>query len=549
MGTAMGPLSALPRHTECRRGTGSCQSTGRDVEERYRLNLEQHRTLAANLRRRLAGEVGDCGLIETHISSVLLAGGFAYKIKKPVDLGFLDFSTLERRRHFCQEEVRLNRRLEPEIYLEVVPVTGTLDAPRIGGDVPVLDYAVRMRRFDQDGVLANHPERLTPAWVDRLARRIAAFHQEIARAGPEQPYGDAEGVLAPMLQNFRQIRALWRGDDIGPRLDALERWTRTRFERLLPLLHQRKEGGWIRECHGDLHLGNIALDHGRLILFDGIEFNPGLRWIDIQSELAFLLMDLDEHRLPGVGWRLLNRYLEEVGDYPGLPLLRFYQCYRAMVRAKVAAIGLGQAATEEGRRAFLGYLELAAGYTADSRPALLITHGFSGSGKSTETESLLAELPAVRIRSDVERKRLAGLPAGAESGAAPGEGIYSGDFTRATYRRLLDLARVMLEAGFSVVVDATFLEREWRQPFEELARRQGVPFAILDFQVPEDELRRRVAARSRRGGDASEADLAILERQLASAVPPTGEERGLLWQTIHPRRLDVDGLRRMLWRE
>ncbi|HEB96036.1 MAG TPA: hypothetical protein ENI96_06370 [Sedimenticola thiotaurini] len=510
------------------------------------MNLQQHRELVKGLQAWLERRAGECERVETHISSVLLAGDSAWKLKKPLDLGFLDFSTLERRLHFCREEIRLNRRLEPDIYLDVQPVTGTPAEPRLGGEGDAIEYAVHMRRFDQDGLLSRHPALLTPQRVDRLALRLARFHAEIDRCGPDQPWGTAGKVLAPMLENFRQIRALRPGVDSATRLDPLEGWTRQRHRVLAPFIDRRRDAGHVRECHGDLHLGNIAVDGERLIIFDGIEFNPELRWIDTVSELAFLLMDLDEKRYPSLGWRLLNRYLELSGDYGGLRLLRFYQCYRAMVRAKVAAIGLQQGFSERLEQEFLDYLELAAGYTAPLQPALFITHGFSGSGKSTETDRLMAGLPAIRLRSDIERKRLAGLAGDERSGAAPDQGIYSVEFTRRTYARLLDLARDLLQAGFPVIVDATFLQRQQREPFYRLAGRLDVPCVILDFRVPEAELRRRVVARARRGGDASEADLTILERQLASAVPLADGEREMAWETAHPHRLDVDGLREYL---
>jgi len=501
----------------------------------------------SSLYQGLAERLPDAQLIETHISSVLLAGDRAYKIKKPLNLGFLDFSTLALRRHFCEEEIRLNGRLEPDIYLDVVPITGDLTSPALDGPGDVIEYAVQMRRFAQDGLLSEHPQRLTPPLLQQIARRLAVFHDAVARCGDDQPYGSPERVLRPMLENFKQIRALQKAPEVMARLDYLEAWTRSRFQALESCIAGRRQEGHVRECHGDLHLGNMAAEGGRLIIFDGIEFNPNLRWIDTISELAFLLMDLDEKGHSAAGWRLLDDYLQITGDYPGLRLLRFYQCYRAMVRAKVEAIRLQQEGSGSGPGSqFSAYLRQAEADTRPPHPGLLITHGFSGSGKSTVSQQLLMDLPAIRLRSDVERKRLAGMQARQQSGAAAGAGIYSAEFSRLTYARLRDLAEVLLQAGFTVIVDATFLNTDQRLPFRQLAEQLGAPFLILDLQVPEAELRRRVALRTHQGSDVSEADLKILERQLAAAVPLAEEERRAVWAITPSRPLDSAALREFL---
>ena len=515
-------------------------------------NTDFHHRLLTGLIRLLESRGEAVTRIETHISSVLLCGNRAYKIKKPLDLGFLDFSTLARRRFCCEEEVRLNRRLAPDIYLGVVAVTGTPEHPQLGGEGKPIEYAVEMRRFSQAGLLSDASEALTPELADAIADRLAAFHAGIERAGPDQPYGDPQRVLFPMTQNFDQIRDLTGGAAARP-LQQLEAWTRQQYQALESTLRRRKAEGFIRECHGDLHLGNIAVDEGTLIIFDGIEFNPDLRWIDTMNELAFLLMDLDGRGHPGLAQRVLNRYLEQSGDYAGVALIRFYQVYRAMVRAKVAAIrlrqpGLDAAAGAALEQEFSGYLEQAAGYTRPRPQALLLTHGPSGSGKSTVTGALLERLPGViRLRSDVERKRLAGMTAAAASGSGLESGIYTPAFSRRTYRRLLDLSAALLEAGFSPLVDATFLKQAQRRPFLDLAEQRGVPWLILDFQVPLAELRRRVSGRKARGGDVSEADLAVLERQIEGSEPLDDREqaRVLTWTPEQP--VAAERVRECLW--
>ena len=491
--------------------------------------IQQHRRLVANLVRWLTMQPasGRVELIETHISSVILAGEFAYKIKKPLDLGFLDFSTLERRRFCCEEELRLNRRLTENLYLQVVKITGTGDRPALETNGEVIEYAVKMRRFQGGILLSEQPDLLSDALADRLAQQLAGFHAAIGPAATLPPHGMPDQVLQPMQQNFDQIRSLSAEYDAP--LAQLQAATLAAYRSLERRLAERRAEGYIRECHGDLHLGNIVLEGDRLILFDGIEFNPELRWIDTMSELAFLLMDIEEKGMFPISRRLLNRYLEISGDYRGLDVLRFYQLYRAMVRAKVVAIRLHQAAVtgDERRRLqaeFSTYLENAQRYTHSAPPWLMITHGLSGSGKSTVSGELLRNLPAVRIRSDIERKRLAGLDAASGSASPPMGGIYTPDFSNTTYAHLLSLTHSVLCAGYAVIIDATFQKRGQRQEFQALSSRLGAPFLILDFQVPERELRKRLEARERLGTDPSEANAAVLNEQLRSAEKLTAEE-------------------------
>ncbi len=468
-------------------------------------------------------------LLETHISWVILAGDYAYKLKKSLDLGFLDYSTLERRQFCCEEELRLNRRTAPELYLEVLPVGGTPEQP-LPGQLPARDWLVRMRRFPAGALLSDHltAQTVTAEAIDRLATIVARFHGEIAVAGPESPFGAPEAVQRPVTQNFIQIAERLPPEE-GKRLEPLRRWSEERLSVLRGHFAARKAGGFVRECHGDLHAGNIALLDGRPVPFDGIEFNPELRWIDVISEAAFLVMDLEDRGRPDLAHRWLNRYLEETGDYAGLDLLRYYQTYRAMVRAKVSTIRRGQAGLDPAQAAqlreeFDGYLGLAERYAAASRPALLITRGVSGSGKSWGSQKLLERLGAIRIRSDVERKRLFGLAAGTRSAAAPGEGIYGAEASRRTYERLFDLASDLLQAGHRVIVDATFLQQEQRLPFMHLAETLGVPFLLLDFSADRATLCKRVAGRMAEGRDPSDADLEVMERQLVALEPLTPEE-------------------------
>jgi aminoglycoside phosphotransferase family enzyme/predicted kinase len=475
--------------------------------------------------------------IETHISHVILAGPFAYKLKKPLELGFLDCSTLERRRFCCEEELRLNRRLAPGLYLDLVPVRGSPERPRIElparcpaqppGESPgdVLEYAVRMRRFPQEALLDRSP--LSPELIDRLAERIAAFHREVPPAAPDSPYGTPQAVLSPMAANFRELRARLQGPEQAERLKRIESWTLGRWEGLIQTLKSRRAEGRVRECHGDLHRGNIALVEGEPLIFDALEFNPWLRWIDTASELAFLVMDLEEAGQAGLAGRLLNRWLELTGDYGALAVLDLYKVYRAMVRAKVLAIRLSQPDLRPAEVQALGqrcvrYLGLAEAYTHRRRPRLLIACGLSGSGKSRLARRLREVLPIVHLRSDVERRRLFGLPLEGRPGPVPETGIYFDQATDWTYQRLFRLAAGILDSGYDAVLDATFLSGERRSACRDLAARHGAGFAILCLNAPIEVLRQRVTRRLKEGCDASEASLSVLERQ-RSALEPLGQ--------------------------
>jgi uncharacterized protein len=491
----------------------------------------------------------DVEVVETHISYVLLADDFAYKIKKPVDLGFLDFSTLELRQYYCERELYLNRRLAPDLYLDVVVITGDTENPEIDGNGPVLEYAVRMRRFPSDGLLSQHIDRLKPELVDSLAIKVAAFHAEIDSTDADNPCGAPDLVYVPMQENFDLIRVLKHEPEVVAQLDHLERWAQQAHLALDGTLAARKVDGFVRECHGDMHLGNITLIDGEAVIFDGIEFSRDLRWIDTISEISFLVMDLEKQGRPELAQRFLNTYLEQNGDYDGLELLAFYKTYRALVRAKVAAIRLSQDDLEMQERASLeqdlhDYIDLAESYTQVGQPAIVITHGASGSGKSFTGRLLAMWLPAVQIRSDVERKRLAGLEPQADSGSEPWAGVYSEESTWKTYQRLLDLAEDLVAYGFITIVDATFLKQEQRQLFADMAERMLVPFVILDMQISESLLHQRVKGRAERGHGVSEADEEILDLQLETAEPLAGEELASVVVVTEDHPLSLSELRK-----
>jgi aminoglycoside phosphotransferase family enzyme/predicted kinase len=482
--------------------------------------------------------VNEVTLLETHISFVLLTGRFAYKIKKAVNLGFLDFTRLEQRRFYCDEELRLNRRLAPDLYLAVVPIGSSMHGVQIGSSASPVEYAVKMAEFPQSALLDRclSEGKLSTEQIDVLAERVAVFHMRMPRAGATDDYGTPATVWDAVSQSFAQLRTgLPAIDADGAELallDELKAWSRDEYARLRSCLSIRKHDGFVRECHGDLHLGNIAWLDDAPKIFDGIEFNPSLRWIDVMSEIAFLVMDLDERGQPGLAHLFLNRYLESTGDYRGLRVLPFYQAYRALVRAKVAGIRAEQAETENRRvqaDICARYLACARRISLPQGRCLLLMHGFSGSGKTTVSQRVVESLGAVRVRSDIERKRLCGLPALARGGAAADRGIYDAGTTQATYQRLVQQARRVLEAGFPVVVDAASLKSWQREIFRSQARTQGVPFRILGCRADESVLRQRLHGRKQAGDDASDADAVILQHQLRSSEPLAAEELDDVW--------------------
>ena len=470
-------------------------------------------------------------LIETHISWVLLAGDYAYKLKKPVDLGFLDFSTLERRAHFCAEELRINRRLAPDLYLDVVTLRQDGERLRFDGEGRVVEYAVRMRRFPQDQQLDRCLERgeLGEPDIDEIAELIGAFHESAPRAMQDSDWGTPAAVAAPARENFSQLKPALGPDLSGESVDRLEQWTETHFPRLAPRFMSRREHGRVRECHGDLHLRNMARVNGRIVAFDGIEFDPALRWIDVISDSAFLIMDLESRGEPALAWRFLNRWLHVTGDFDGLGLLPWYLVYRHMVRAKVDAIRLNQGSVDPQETSRLSdrierHFAMALEAKGPAAAVLLVTCGVSGSGKSWLAERLAQRLPAVWVRSDVERKRLFGMSPTQRPPAGTTAEIYSAEASRRTYARLAELAGGILETGYSVIADATYLHRANRDRLLAVAGEHGIPGLILACEAPEETLRARVSRRRAADRDASDAGIAVLESQLRKRHPFGSDE-------------------------
>jgi len=470
-------------------------------------------------------------LVETHISWVILTGPFAYKLKKPVTLGFVDYGTLDLRRRSCEGEVAVSGRFAPDLYVGVVPITGPAAAPRVGGHGEPIEWAVKLVQFDEGDRLDARfvAGLLTAADCRVLGEAIAALEARLPVAGPETPWGTGDSVLEAAAVNLAAIRA--ELPEAGAAVDALGAWLRERLATHAPLLAGRKAAGRVRACHGDLHLANVVLHAGRMTPFDAIEFNENLRWIDVANDVAFLTMDLQSRGRPDLAAQVASSWAEAADDHGALPLLPVYETYRAIVRASIAAIRAGQGCAASKAEA-LRYLDLAGRLTQPRRPVMVMTSGVSGSGKSTVAADLVGALPAVRIRSDVERKRLAGM----RSTDRPGDGeasaaLYGEAQTRRVYERLAALAGVTLDAGASVVVDAACTKGWQRRLLADVAAVRGVPLIWIAFELPAEAAIARVEARRARGDDPSDASADVVRAQVA-ALEAIGDDEVAAGRTV-----------------
>jgi aminoglycoside phosphotransferase family enzyme/predicted kinase len=466
--------------------------------------------------------VGRVELIETHISWVFLAGERVYKVKKPIDLGFLDFTTLERRRFFCGEEVRLNRRLTQDVYLGVVELRGD-GALRLDGAGPVREVAVAMRRLPHDRMLDRlvRAGAAPPELLDDIGHLLARFHADAATGGEIDALGGLATVRENWEENFAQTAGL--GPEILP-----EAWRAELREYVARFLGReasrfaaRVAAGRSRDCHGDLQAQHVCCTEP-IQIFDCIEFNHRFRFGDTAGEIAFLAMDLDRLGRSDLALRFVNAYLEESGDYEAVPLLDFYCAYRAFVRAKVLSF---QAADHSERRADARALfRQARGYVGRPHGArLVVTSGVMGSGKSTVAREVAQRLRAVMIRTDAVRKRLAGVPLRQRGRHAFGEGLYTEAMSRRTYDEALRLAAEAVDAGWPVVLDGSFSGVAERQAARDLAARLGVPHAVLWCDAPDAVIARRLRRRADDPREISDGREEILARHRARYEAPADE--------------------------
>ena len=472
---------------------------------------------------------GPIVLHETHISWVLLAGNFAYKIKKPIVTDFLDYGSLANRHHACCEELRLGCRYASGLYLDIAPITFEDGQIRMDGDAQPIEFAVRMRRFEEDALLSYRLSKnlVSAENMVQLAATIASFHGAAFKLEPSR-VEITSNILDQAIQNFELLLSepLLRQD---PSIHSLEKWTIAYFENHRKHFASRTANGFTRECHGDLHCGNIVFWKDRWVPFDGIEFNSDYSWIDVISDLAFLVMDLRELGHPELSDTFLNAYLEQTGDYQSLSVLRWYLVYRALVRAKVAVIRARQQnqiqrLDFEQMAPARAYIRLAEKMMVFGKRKLWLTHGVSGSGKTTGSQTIVQKEGAIRVRSDVERKRLFMTSKANQNDYAPREGMYSPTASEATYQRLFAVATCILQSDFNAIVDATFLKYSDRHRFHCLAKSEGAEFRILDFQLDAETLKQRITHRRMTSTDASDATLEILANQLQTQEPLTEEE-------------------------
>jgi uncharacterized protein len=485
-------------------------------------------------------------MMETHISWVFLAGDRAYKVKKPAALGFLDFTTLERRRFFCEEEVRLNRRLTHDVYLGVSELTESDGHLRFGGPGSVREVAVVMRRLPHDRMLDHlvRERRAKPRLLEDLGGIVARFHAATATGGEIDELGGIETVRANWDENFSQTADL--PPDVLP--DDWRRALSTWVDRFLgdneDRLARRVEAGHSRDCHGDLQAQHVCCTEP-IQIFDCIEFNHRFRYGDTASEVAFLGMDLDRLGRPDLGVRFLNAYLVESGDYEAVPLLDFYRAYRAYVRGKVLGFQISDRsdAAAKARDRFA----LAVGYTRRATARrLVITTGVMGSGKSTLARHLAARLGAIVVRTDAERKRLAGVPLTARDTAAYGEGRYTAEMGRRTYETVLEIADEVLRAGWPVVVDGAFSSTEERALAQSLAARHAVPFTTVWCEAPDDVIAERLRRRGETRREISEGRLDLLRRHRAEYASPEPDATVVRVDTTPPADEVVENVLRRL---
>jgi aminoglycoside phosphotransferase family enzyme/predicted kinase len=475
-------------------------------------------------------------VIQTHASIVFLAGDFAYKIKKSVDYGFLDFSTLEKRKDCIDREFTLNQPVAPDIYLEVLPITGSSGRVSLNGDGKIIEYALKMNRFPRECLLSEMFDRgeVTRSIVEALGKKIALFHRGARTDAYITGFGDPDRIKQAFDENYRQTEKYIGSVQTRQQFEETKQFTDSFFHERSDLLRERQKQGMIRELHGDLHLNNLCVWRGEIQLFDRIEFNESFRFVDTMYDVAFTAMDLTARDRSDWSDLFINTYLERAGDWEGLQVLPLYLTRQAYVRAKVNSFLLegdtfSEAVAESARR----YYRLAWQYTRPRTGKLILMSGLSGAGKSTVAREISREIDGIQIRSDAVRKHLAGIDLD-ERGTNE---IYTPEMSRKTFDRLFRLARILLPLGYPVILDARYDKALWRDPLRELARSIGVPFHIVHVHAPLPILLQRIQERR---GDISDATAEILLAQVEKTEPFTEAE--------HPYLLSLD-TGRSDWRE
>lgn len=467
-------------------------------------------------------------LMQTHVSYVFLTGDYAYKVKKPVNFGFLNFSTLEARQHFCLQEIQMNQANAPELYLEVLPITESGERVELNGTGQPVEYVLKMREFPQDDLFICMFEqgRLTEAHMEDLGRIVAQFHAKAQTSDYISSFGEISQLRLSVDENYQQTEKYIGGPQTQQQLDETRQFSDTFFANRQELFKSRIDNNWIRECHGDLHLRNICLWQDKIQLFDRIEFNEPFRFVDVMYDVAFAVMDLEARGRKDLGNAFLNTYVEQTGDWEGLQILPLYLSRQAYVRAKVTSFllddpGIPDDAKQEAATTASNYYRLSWEYTQSTKGRLILMSGLSGSGKTTVARHLARRLGAIHIRSDAVRKHLAGIPLDQKGG----DDLYTPAMNEKTYNRLLELGILLASQGFPVILDAKYDRQDLRQAAIAQAKRHELPLQIIYCTAPEDVLRDRLLSRT---GDVSDATADLLVQQQATAEPFTEEEKSLV---------------------
>lgn len=490
--------------------------------------------------------------IETHISIVFLTGQYAYKLKKPVDFGFLDFSTLENRKKYCQLELQLNRRTAPDLYLDVIQITSSkqgielLTLKETSQTDEAVDYLVKMKQFNPNDVLGRklQQDKLSFEMSEMLAKQISSFHEIAEPVSLSETLGDPEVQLQPMLDNFPTLYKAFTNESTTNRLDQLKDWTNQTFKALKPRLIERKQQGFVRACHGDLHLDNIALIDGKPLLFDGIEFNDHFRWIDVISDLAFLLIDLEFRKQQAASCQVLSLYLSKTLDFNALKSLNFYRVYRTLVRAKITSLRAEQLPDGSLEKQHVvqtahNYIDQAYQYIQKNQtPQCILMQGVSGSGKSYLANQILENLDykAVVISSDRIRKSLYGIDSVARVSKAETQQLYSPEMNQKTYDALADYSAICLQLGFNVIVDATFLRLEHRQRIYKVAGDHHAHPLLISINTTQETASKAIEMRQFQANNPSDADQQVMLKQLNAIEAPAEFEEPLILQADELRK-------------
>ncbi|MEM7554173.1 MAG: AAA family ATPase [Cyanobacteria bacterium P01_A01_bin.84] len=467
-------------------------------------------------------------LVQTHISYILLTGDYAYKVKKPVNFGFLDFSTLEKRSHFCQEELRLNKRGAAQLYISVLPINRNDEQYQLGDATEPVEYVLKMHQFPESGLLSTMLERgqLNESHISELGKVVARYHSETETNDYIRSFGEVDRVRRSIDENYKLTTKYIGKAQTEAQYKKTKAYTDKFFNEHPQLFVNRIANNLIRECHGDLHLRNICIWREQILLFDCIEFNETFRFVDVMYDVAFTVMDLEARKRRDLANIFLNTYLEQTGDWEGLQLLPLYLSRQAYVRAKVNSFLLDDSEIsinikEESKRIAANYYKQAADYTQPQQGKLFLMSGVSGSGKSTVARYLSQKLGAIQIRSDAVRKHLAKVPL-LEPG---GDELYTDEMSSKTYSRLLELGIMLTTQGFTVILDAKYDKQSLRAHAIAAAKQHQIPLKIIQCTAPPDILRDRL---NRRSGDITDAKADLLSSQLQNTEPFSDEEKSYL---------------------